>query len=93
MTFPYPGDDLSALMSLNEAMSSAYTELNNLTADVTQSQSQLSSAWTGDAADMATADIGTLTAALAEHGQADERRRYCGAELREHPERHPDPDR
>ena len=61
MTFPYPGDDPSALELVSFSIDSAHTNMKTFGTGLGQIKGQLSGAWQSDASDKAQGDMTTLT--------------------------------
>jgi hypothetical protein len=61
MTFPYPGDDPSALDQVSSDIDSAHTNMKTFGTGLGQIKGQLSGAWQSDASDKAQGDMTTLT--------------------------------
>ena len=64
MTFPYPGDDPSLLLSIASDIVAAQSCIAQLSGHVSTAKNDLASAWQGQAADMANADLATIATAL-----------------------------
>lgn len=57
MTYPYPGDDPSALLGLSASLDSAHINMTTFNSSLNGVKGQLSGAWTGEVADKASADL------------------------------------
>ena len=64
MTFPYPGDDPSALLGIASDIATAQGYVGHLATHVSTAKTDLAAAWQSEAADMANADLGVIAKAL-----------------------------